>query len=236
MSNEVIELENRFKLNQMDISERIRIIKLEDVNCYLVESKDGYILIDSGLPKNRKQVEEAILAAGCYPGDLKLIVVTHGDSDHVGNCKYLREKFQTKIAMHRDDIGMVEFGDFTYNRDLNIIIRGFGKLMAYVLKVNLRKEDRFTPDLFLVDGQSLSEYGYDADVFTIPGHSRGSIGILDKEGNLFCGDLLENIKKPIEAKMIADKKAYKKSIDRITELSIKKVFPGHGEPFFMEEF
>jgi hydroxyacylglutathione hydrolase len=45
-----------------------------------------------------------------------LIVITHGDFDHIGNAAYLRQKFGAKIAMHADDVGMAERGDMFWNR------------------------------------------------------------------------------------------------------------------------
>ena len=57
------------------------------------------------------------------------------------------------------------------------------------------KSERFKPDFYIEEGYEFSEYGFDAKVLYIPGHSRGSIGILTAGGDLFCGDLLENTDK-----------------------------------------
>ena len=46
---------------------------------------------------------------------LRLIVLTHGDYDHAGNAAYLREKYGSKVAMHRDDSGRVERADWQWN-------------------------------------------------------------------------------------------------------------------------
>ena len=58
------------------------------------------------------------------------------------------------------------------------------------------KSERFTPDFYLDEGDDLSDYGFDARVLHIPGHSKGSIGILAAGGDLFCGDLLECTGRP----------------------------------------
>ena len=60
----------------------------------------------------------------------------------------------------------------------------------------LKKSDRFQPDVCLEDGDDLREYGFDAQVLHLPGHSNGSIGVLTAGGDLFCGDLLRNWGKP----------------------------------------
>jgi hydroxyacylglutathione hydrolase len=90
--------------------------KLGSVNCYFIETDAGYILIGTGGSNKRTDLEKELESAGCKPGYLKLIVLTHGDFDHTGNAAYLRKKFGTKIAMHNGDSGMVEHGNIFWNR------------------------------------------------------------------------------------------------------------------------
>ena len=71
------------------------------VNCYLVRTSDGFILIDTGRTNKRGVIEKELEKAGCQPENLALIVLTHGDFDHCGNAAYLRKKFGTQIAMHK---------------------------------------------------------------------------------------------------------------------------------------
>ncbi|MCP4541171.1 MAG: MBL fold metallo-hydrolase [Chloroflexi bacterium] len=92
-------------------------LKLGSVNCYLVKTNTGYILIDTGSSNARTGLEKELKSVGCKPDDLKLIVITHGDFDHTGNAAYLCEKFGAKIAMHYDDSGMLERGDMFWNRN-----------------------------------------------------------------------------------------------------------------------
>jgi len=164
------------------------------VNCYLVKTDDGYILIDTGISNKRGVIEKELGSAGCQPGNLKLIVLTHGDFDHIGNAAYLRKKFGTRIAMNYNDSGMAEQGNMFWSRKTpNIVIR-----TIFDSFFSLSKSDRFKPDLYIEDGYDFSGYGFDAKVLQLPGHSKGSIGILTADGNLFCGDLLANINKPIQ--------------------------------------
>ncbi len=96
--------------------QEIKTINLGGVNCYLVKTGDSFILIDTGFPAKRAALDKELASAGCRPGNLKLIVLTHGDLDHAGNCAYLRKKYGTKIAMHTGDFGMVERRDMHWNR------------------------------------------------------------------------------------------------------------------------
>ena len=206
--------------------------KLGSVNCYLIETEVGYILIDTGCSNKRIDLEKELESVGCKPGNLKLIVLTHGDFDHTGNAAYLREKFGAKIAMHYDDSGMAERGDMFWNRKKPFILI---RMIAPIL-FRFGKKERFKPDLYIEDGYDLSDYGLDAKVLHIPGHSKGSIGVLTADGDLFCGDLLENKDKPVLNSIMDELAAANASVEKLKKLRIKTVYPGHGEPFLMERF
>ncbi len=205
---------------------------LGSVNCYLIETDTGYILIDTGGSNKRTDLERELASAGCKPGNLQLIVITHGDFDHTGNARYLREKYGTKIAIHPDDAGMLERGDMFWNRKKgNMLIRLIAPLLF-----GFTKSNRSQPDLSIEDGYDLSEYGFDAQVLSLPGHSKGSIGILTDGGDLFCGDLLKNVDKPVLNDIIDDRVVANASVERLKSLNIQTVYPGHGKPFPMEQF
>ena len=202
------------------------------VNCCLIRNDKGYFLIDTGSSNSRKVLEEELAAAGCAPGYLRLIALTHGDFDHTGNAAYLRGKFNTKIAMHYDDLGMVEYGDMFWNRKKsNFLIKAAAPRLF-----GFGKSKRFKPDIFLAEGTDLSEFGFDAKVIEIPGHSKGSIGFLTAAGDLIGGDLFENVKNPRLNSIMDDPEAAKASIEKLNGFEIGMVYPGHGRPFTMEEF
>lgn len=205
--------------------------KLGSVNCYLVETDVGYVLIDTGGSNERANLERELEDAGCQPGDLKLIILTHGDFDHTGNAAYLGEKFGAKIAMHDDDSGMVERGDMFWNRNKGGMLF---RVMASTL-FGFGKSKRFKPDLYIDEEFDLSEYGFDAQVLSIPGHSKGSIGILKADGDLFCGDLFENTQEPALNSIMDDLAAADASVEKLQRLEIHTAYPGHGQSFPMEE-
>ena len=204
--------------------------KLGSVNCYLIKTDKGFILVDTGGSNARLELEKEIQMAGCVPGNLHLIVLTHGDFDHIGNANYLREKYGARIIMHKDDVGMAERGNMFCNRKrVNILF----KVIAPVV-FGFKKSNRFLPDQIIVEGFELSEYGIQAKVLSIPGHSKGSIGILTTEGDLFCGDLLDNTETPTLNIIMDDPVFANTSLEKLENLGIKKVYPGHGKPFSME--
>jgi glyoxylase-like metal-dependent hydrolase (beta-lactamase superfamily II) len=200
------------------------------VNCYLVRTDEGHFLIDSGMPNKRRFIEEELMRRDCLPGRLKLIIITHGDKDHCGNGAYLRREYGAKIAMHSDDSGMVQYGNMFWNRGRpNRLVRlVLGRLLG------LRRSDRFEPDLWVGDGYDLSQHGFDGKIIHLPGHSRGSIGVLTRDGDLFCGDLLANTNKPAIGTIVDDPIAAEASVRKLRGMGIRTVYPGHGKPFLMK--
>jgi len=191
------------------------------VNCYLVRTGDGLVLIDTGMANKRSVIEKELESVGCQPGNLTQIVPTHGDFDHCSNAAYLRKKFSIQIAMHKDDSRVVERGDMLWNRNKqNILIRIFFRLFF-----RLNKSDRFKPDLCIDEGYDFSGYRFDAKVLDIPGHSKGSIGILTASGDLFCGDLLVNTDKPAKNTLIDDSVELDASVEKLKTLKTKTVYP-----------
>ena len=199
-------------------------------NCYLIRTDTGYILIDTAFSPKRTDIDKKLESAGCKPGNLQLIVLTHGHGDHTGNCAYLRRKYATQIAMHRSDSEIAERGNVDSHGVDRIILR----LISFV--AGLGEIETFRPDRYLEEGDDLSAYGWEAQILHLPGHSNGSIGILTADGDLFCGDVFVNVTKPVRHSIITDAAAFHTSVERLKSLSVKKVYPGHGKPFLMEQF
>lgn len=202
------------------------------VNCYLIETAQGFILIDTGCKPNRAALEKELSASGCAPGKLNLILITHGDYDHTGNAAYLRQKFNARIAMHPADAGMLENGDMFWNRKKgNAILRALApKLMGF------GKAERCSPDVLLEDGADLTEYGLAARVILLPGHSSGSIAVLTADGDLFSGDLIDNTVEPALSSIMDDVPTATLSLEKLRRLDIRMVYPGHGKPFPLSAF
>jgi len=218
--------------------QEIKVISLDGTNCYLVKTGSGFILIDTNFPFQRRKLQEELKNEGCLPGNLNLIVITHGDIDHTGNCAYLRETYKVKIAMHEGDTEMcLKDGrtrdrgkmpeDFAMPLMVLWLIKG---LLRYTLRqATWRKPfDKFQPDIFLEEGQSLTAYGFNATILYTPGHSKGSISILTDSGDLFCGDMFNNVWGRIL------KSTDEVGLNRLKELEIKTFYPGHGKPFSSE--
>jgi glyoxylase-like metal-dependent hydrolase (beta-lactamase superfamily II) len=225
--------EGGYSLNQEITSISMALpVGMGGVNCYLVRNHKGFFLIDTGIAKGEAILFAALKKAGCKPGNLKLIILTHGDFDHIGNVVAVRKKYGVKVAMHPEDAVIAVRGDMFVNRQKpNPVI----KLLA-PLFMGFGKSHRFAPDILLKDGDDLRPYGLYGKVISIPGHSKGSIGIHLESGELFCGDLLDNTKEPGFTSLIDDQIAANNSMMRLKIEDITTVYPGHGEPFSFSVF
>jgi len=212
----------------------VKTITLFGANCYLVKTGSGYILIDTAWSFKRADLDQELASAGCAPGNLALVILTHGDFDHSGNAAHLRDEYGAKIAMHRHESEMVERGDMLLSRKQRSLLKriAFGLVKPYA---RLTRFGRFRPDTYIQEGTDLSEYGFDARVVELPGHSTGSIGILTGDGDLFCGDLVMH-DRPALHSITDDAADLQASIKKVKSLGVKTVYPGHGGPFPPELF
>jgi hydroxyacylglutathione hydrolase len=216
------------------LSQQLATLRFGGTNAYLFQSEAGYLLIDTGYPYQRALLERELERLGCRPGNLKLIVLTHGDIDHTGSCAYLREKYHAPIAMHAGDTVMCLKDGVTRDRGKLppdfppvLILWFIASLFGFLLRRLTWRQpyEPFAPDLLLEDGQSLAEHGFNLRVLYTPGHSQGSISLLTEGGDLVCGDLFVQVwghlLKAIDAAGLA----------RLKVLNVRTVYPGHGEAF-----
>jgi len=218
----------------------VKHLALGMVNAYLIKNKNEYCLIDTGLAMGRSKLEQAFTQAGIKPSAIKLVIVTHADIDHIGNCAYLQSRFGLKIAVHESDVHLCRTGTINMNRKRKaskVKMIFLSLMFALIYKPMMKKHplEAFEPDVILTDGQNLKKYGFDAKVIHIPGHTMGSLGILTGDGDFFSGDTINNRKKPTAADIIEDEDALESSLKRIKKLNIKTVYPGHGRPFPISE-
>ncbi len=216
---------------------RLAGINLGTANCYLLKNNSGYLLIDTGFPSVRTALDKELESAGCRPGNLKLIVITHADLDHIGSCAYLRQKYGAKIAIHPCEAGAAERGDASLSRKRPpFLVRLIGGVILHALAAlsGFGRAEPFAPDFTVDDGYDLAGYGFDAKVVHLPGHSRGSIGIVTTAGDLFCGDLFWNMSKPGPHSIMDDRTAWQASVEKLKAMNIHTVYPGHGKPFPMD--
>ena len=71
--------------------------------CYLINSTDGIILLDTGIPKTLYQILLNIKELGFDYRDIKHIIHSHGHIDHIGGTRALVELTGAKTYIGKGD-------------------------------------------------------------------------------------------------------------------------------------
>lgn len=194
-----------------------------NVNCYLIHYDNHAILIDTASKKYR-----TFLLNKLKDYNISLIILTHGHYDHTANAAFLAKNFNAKIAMHKDDYRLSK------NNFINTIYSNFlfGNIFKKVFIKNFKYSnvDDFEPDIFLEDDQILKVFDIEVKIIHLPGHTKGSIGILINDDELIAGDIFMNFLYPCESIIVEDLDMLRKSINKIEGLNLKLLYPGHGGP------
>lgn len=192
-----------------------------NVNCYIVADNDKAILIDTGRKKYREKILEK-----CKELHVSLIVLTHGHMDHCQNAAYLANALHIPIAMNKKDMNLIPD-----NKKQSLLAKSFlGKIVLSVSLSSFEKDslEVFEPTIYLKNGDDLDDYGVDATVVELPGHTKGSVGI-EVEDNLFVGDALMNMFYPTVSMIYVDEQEMLSSAKYISELGEKTIYFGHGK-------
>ena len=208
----------------MEIADGIHLIpRVRGANAYLVKSDDGIVVVDTGLPGSAGKILDYVESIGCRPSDVKTIILTHSDMDHVASAARLKEKTNARIAIHEADAprlsGEKEWR--TAKGMSGVLLRLIGVFMRFTRV----KADVLLRDSDTVDGLT---------VIHTPGHSDGSICLYLPGRALFVGDaLLTNGERRLilpRKSMCTDANQAKESIKRLSQLNYPILLSGHGPP------
>jgi glyoxylase-like metal-dependent hydrolase (beta-lactamase superfamily II) len=69
-------------------------------NWFLLESDGRVVVVDTGLPAYRPQLERGLAVLGRGPGDIEAVVVTHDHIDHTGSAGTLSRELGVPVYIH----------------------------------------------------------------------------------------------------------------------------------------
>ena len=197
-------------------------------NCYLLTGDSGSILIDAcGRP------DVSVIYEKIKNDKVRLILLSHGHPDHIGAASELARRLHVPVAISKEDAALLENPTVRQLQAHTLI----GKLLKLATKSIMGKGKRapIHSDIWLRDGQSLAEYGINAKVVALPGHTRGSVGILTDDGGFFAGDAVFNILRPSGSLVYENRAQMEQSLGIILRSGAKMLYPGHGKPFPIEK-
>lgn len=205
---------------------KIKQIKCGMVNCWLLRGDSGSVLVDTAVVRYRDTLAQQVRGQ-----NLKLIFLTHGHADHTGNTAALQQALNVPVGMAQAD---VEYMTNQRPRPMHSHT-WIGKMIQNGSERSLYKPPAFTVNATFADGDTLAEYGVDATVVGLPGHTPGSLG-LRVDDMLIVGDAMFNILKPTAARIYENREEMECSLEKIRELGIKTILPGHGKAFSTDAF
>jgi hydroxyacylglutathione hydrolase len=180
-----------------------------DGNVYLVMDEKP-ILVDAGMMAGPtlKNIKKFI-----DPAKIEMIVLTHCHHDHSGAAPALKEATGAKLLLSEKEAGCV--GD-----DLATVAYLFGQ-----------QAPEYRVDKSLKEGMVLDIGKWKLEVMETPGHSLGSLCLYERnEKVLFSGDTVfpdGNIGRT--DMMGGNTSELVRSIERLTKLDVKTMYPGHME-------
>jgi len=168
----------------MEIIPNVHLIPKTVANPYLLIDPDGLTLIDAGLPGSHRKILRYMASLGYAPRDLKRILITHSDYDHVGGLAPLKAASGARVfASPVEAQAMAEGHASRPVKPRRLITR-----LLFGLMGGLFKPARIQVDELLLEGQVLPVQGGLRVVETL-GHTPGHISLFaPSAGILFCGD------------------------------------------------
>ncbi len=202
---------------------KIHRIKCGNVNCHIIDNGTSGILVDTGKKEFLDKVMEA-----CRSYNVKLIILTHAHFDHAENAVRISDTLGIPIGMNENDRNLIQSNS---NQSLSAAtILGKIVLSASLREFSVRSIPEFKPDVLLHNDDRLDDYGIDARILSLPGHTDGSIGI-DVDGKHFIvGDALMNMFYPTVSMLYHNKDSMLKSARKISDIGNRIIYFGHGKP------
>jgi hydroxyacylglutathione hydrolase len=200
-----------------------RIDGVRGANAYLVIDEDGMLVVDTGMPGNAKRIAAYVERLEKNLPDIKLILLTHADLDHIGSAAELKGMSGARLAIHANDAPILSGKESfkTIRGPLGIIAKLAMRLVPF------RPAD---PDIVLSADSEIEGFR----IVRVPGHTNGSICVYKPGKVLFVGDALRsdssgNLKPPSRISSVDAVKA-RASLATISVLDFDTILPGHGAP------
>ena len=197
-------------------------------NIWLIDAAPQALLIDTGWGLGDLRGFVSTLTENPV-----LAVATVGYFDHAGGLNQFTETAIHSLDAHRvinpDPLNTVwgkYFRDDVWRATQTALIRPDEYHMPST-----------SPTRLLADGETIQAGDRTLQVLHLPGITDGSIGLYDAtSGALFTGDTLLDVDPPYDGEPISDSddsdlKALSRSMQRIGDLPIQQVYPGHGSPY-----
>ena len=208
------------------------------VNSYLIDDAGLLTVIDAGLPGHWKDLVSEVDRLGRSLGDIRAVLLTHGDVDHVGFAERLRRERGVPVWVSEPDAAEArgQAKKPPAARDPMRLRPMVGFLVYGATHGGLRSTPVSEVETFR-PGTTLDVPGAPR-VIGLPGHTPGSVGYhVPSLEALFMGDAMTTrsvttgIVGPALGPFTVDPAMAVASLDHLDGLTAQWVLPGHGDPW-----
>lgn len=221
----------------MRLAPSLHRIGSDYVNCYLVEDSSGVTLIDAGLPGLWDDFVQELDVMGRSLDDVRGLVLTHGDSDHIGFAERLRKSTGVPVYVHAGDADRARGNDKSNGSWGRVKIGPVTRFLWYATRKGALRIKPVGEVTTFTDGETLPLPG-SPRIIHVPGHSPGSVAIhVPSVDAVFMGDamttghVLTGAKGPLPAPFTLQPEEAINSLAKLDEISATWVLPGHGAPW-----
>ena len=218
----------------MELAPNLHRIGNDIVAAYLVSDATGVTVIDAGLPGHYRDLVRELARMGTTIADVRGLILTHGDSDHIGFAERLRREHGVPVYMHSADALRAKGGEKGTGKGGAFGLAAFG-FIGYSLRKGGAKVTYLTDVVEVRDGDVLDLPGQPR-IIGLPGHSAGSIAIhVPAVDAVFVGDglttrhVLTGKTGPQPAPFTDEPDQAIASLAALPDATW--VLPGHGAPF-----
>jgi glyoxylase-like metal-dependent hydrolase (beta-lactamase superfamily II) len=207
------------------------------VAVHLIDTTDGITVIDAGLAGQWSEFTAELAEMGRTLADVRGIVLTHGDSDHLGFAERLRRDHGVPVYVHEADAARARGKVSTKPEWGRLKLRATARFLWYALRKNGLRTTPVAEVVSVRDGDVLDLPG-SPRIIGLPGHSPGSVAIhVPIADAVFVGDalttrhVLTGTEGPQPAPFTDDPTEALASLERLEGLGAAWVIPGHGTPW-----
>jgi glyoxylase-like metal-dependent hydrolase (beta-lactamase superfamily II) len=221
----------------MELAPHLRRIGSDIVAAYLVHTPEGVTLIDAGLPRLWPELLAELKAIGRTVDDVRGVVLTHGDSDHIGFAERLRREHGVPVFVHEADAERAKGGKKPANGKQSMKLGALVGFLGYFLRKGGARVPPLTEVVTVRDGETLDLPGAPR-IIGLPGHSAGSIAVHGPIADaVFVGDglttrhVLTGATGPAPAPFTDEPEQALASLQHLLPTGATWVLPGHGAPW-----
>jgi glyoxylase-like metal-dependent hydrolase (beta-lactamase superfamily II) len=205
------------------------------VNSYLVVDEGGVTVVDAGLPRYRRLLERELASIGRSLDDVRALVLTHGDSDHIGFASWLHREKGIPAHIHEADVERARLEVKKPNSGWGPVkVRPLAGFLWYSARQGGLRIPPVAEVVTFTDGEVLDVPG-SPRIVHVPGHTPGSAAVhVPAVDALFMGDsmttrnVLTGAEGPKPAPFTLDPHQAVESLERLAQVDATWVLPGHG--------